>query len=123
MSDREKLIAIYNKLEDEGLACIAGKADMADLMIANGVTFTPAVPGHADKYNIAELAYKNGYEDGKPKWISVRERLPEPQQQIIAYDGGHIEPKVFSYTFWSKDFCSWKSITHWMPMPDEPKEV
>lgn len=35
---REKLIEIYNKLEEEGLACTAGKAAMADLMIANGVT-------------------------------------------------------------------------------------
>ena len=38
MTDREKLIEIYNKLEDEGLAVIAGKKAMADIMIANGVT-------------------------------------------------------------------------------------
>lgn len=42
---REKLIEIYNKLEEEGLACIAGKGDMADLMIANGVTVLPCKLG------------------------------------------------------------------------------
>lgn len=36
---KEKLVELYNKLEQEGLAVIAGKSDMADLMIANGVTF------------------------------------------------------------------------------------
>lgn len=28
------------------------------------MTFTPAVPGHEDQYNIAEMSYKNGYEKG-----------------------------------------------------------
>ena len=41
---RERLIELYNKLEDEGLAVIAGKANMADLMIANGVTIQRWIP-------------------------------------------------------------------------------
>lgn len=56
MTDREKLIEIYNKLEEEGLACISGKGAMADLMIANGVTVQ--------------------------EWISVKDRLPNGKKVI-----------------------------------------
>lgn len=30
-----------------------------------------------DEHTSHELAYKKGYEDGKPKWIPVTERLPQ----------------------------------------------
>ena len=30
-----------------------------------------------NNHEATEIAYKNGYEAGKPKWISVTERLPE----------------------------------------------
>lgn len=75
-----------------------------------------------DRYTATEQAYKHGYEDGKPKWIPVSERLPEYGQEIIAYDGGVISPKVFAYHFWNKDYSSFQRITHWMLMPEPPKE-
>ena len=56
------------------------------------------------------------------KWIPVRERLPERGQEVIVYAGGILEPFVYAYCFWNKDYCSFQHITHWMPLPEPPKE-
>ena len=118
MTDREKLIDI---LEQAG-TMRQFPGSLARILMENGVTFRPIVPGHTDQYNIAEMAYKNGYEDGKPKWIPVTERLPERGQEVIVYSGDILEPTVFAYHFWNKDFASWAHITHWMPLPEAPIE-
>ena len=57
------------------------------------------------------------------RWIPVTERLPEQGQEVIVYDGGTLKPKVFCYLFWDKHFDSWARVTHWMPLPEAPKEV
>lgn len=87
MTDKEKLIEL---LKTADLGCIKSQCHncgyyespwqngkqplcreyrVADHLRANGVTFSAAVPGHEDQYNIAEMSYQNGYakgfEDGK----------------------------------------------------------
>lgn len=57
------------------------------------------------------------------KWIPVTERLPERGQEVIVYSGGVLSPTVFAYHFWNECFDSWARITHWMPLPEPPKEV
>ena len=58
-----------------------------------------------------------------PKWISVRERLPEPGQEILAVVGNTAaEPYTITTKFWDATFSTWASITHWMPLPEPPKE-
>lgn len=57
------------------------------------------------------------------KWIPVTERLPEQGQAVVVYDGGVLEPTVYAYHFWNKDYDSWARVTHWMPLPEPPKEV
>lgn len=72
-----------------------------------------------------EQAYKKGYEDGKPKWISVKEQ-EEPTE-----NGTYL---CHGYWFGSRrkqtetaDFCGeWNIannfiLTHWMPLPQPPK--
>lgn len=44
MTDREKLIAII----DDCRTYVAKKEELVDHLLANGVTFTPAIPGPSE---------------------------------------------------------------------------
>lgn len=68
--------------------------------------------------------------DAMPRWISVEERLPEDQKNILTVNG-HREIRVMA--LWHKHGDSWtwilnerfrhfNDITHWMPLPEPPKE-
>lgn len=65
-----------------------------------------------------------------PKWISVEERLPEDQRSVLTVNG-HGEIRIMG--LWSKRGDAWtwvhndrmmhyNDITHWMPLPEPPKE-
>ena len=57
MTDREKLIAIIKDCR----TYVARVEELADHLIANGVTFTPTIPGPSDADpNIMELCFRNG---------------------------------------------------------------
>lgn len=80
---------------------------------------------------------------GRSKWISVEDRLPPDNQVVIGYTpvdgymfvGFHKTRKYsftdasYSYSYWyiitsmrsTKRMC--KKVTHWMPLPEPPKEV
>jgi hypothetical protein len=96
-----------------------------------------------DEHTSHELAYNNGFEAGKPKWIPVTERLPEDdlpkdtkRKQIrclVATDKGTVKPCVRQRCISRKEKGVWvmtpwewnKNIfakpTHWMPLPEPPK--
>ena len=126
MTDKEKLIELQMQAKIGWT-----KAEFADHLIANGVRFTPAVPGHKDNFNIAEMAYKNGYEDGKPKWISVKDWLPQANgiYQVFIYDKEMERKKVWYGQFTGYDWFVYDiygdgircEVTHWMPLPEAPK--
>lgn len=98
-----------------------------------------------DEKDIAELAYKNGYEKGKKdavRWIPVAERLPEMQTftsndpndfweyecsgMVLAYNGKYVLMvecgRDESGVWWTEDggTCH-RDVTHWMPLPEAPK--
>lgn len=62
-----------------------------------------------------------------PSWISVNERLPEPFTLVLGYMawGGYdvlsYENQRF-YTPGSFQPLPNEAVTHWMEMPEEPKE-
>ena len=99
MTDREKLIDNLRFLLECELAgdCSHLAIEWADYILANGVTFQ--------------------------KWIPVTERLPKDDRQVLACTK---KGKAFSAHYDHK----WKSwsvshtvkITHWMPLPEPPKE-
>ena len=66
---REKLIDLL----DETVAnCMPSECleEIADHLIANGVTITPAVPGPKMGHNMAEVCYRNGEEAMRGKVIN-----------------------------------------------------
>jgi len=61
-------------------------------------------------------------------WISVKERLPEPDVDVLVFDGKNIDVTFGEETFDDREFI-WFSrisyrhfdkITHWMPLPEPP---
>lgn len=67
------------------------------------------------------------------KWISVNDRLPEPEQWIIYHAPDIFSPDV-SPQMWigkyndgvfysSKGFFGGGEVTHWMPAPQLPEQL
>lgn len=59
-------------------------------------------------------------------WISVKDKLPEPQAQCLvysAYRGGPRRMETATYTEWGWMTAAYfPEITHWMLLPEVPKE-
>lgn len=93
-----------------------------------------------DIHTAMEESYNNGYvkglKEGKPKWIPVAERLPEEDGSYLVttttgtvttarfyvgktYPPTHYRPREYtSPTKWQSN----RHVTHWMPLPEPPKE-
>ena len=59
-----------------------------------------------------------------PQWIPVEEKLPEENEEVLAYNAENEE--VIACDYHHKMFHCWpevfgKSITHWMPLPVPPQ--
>ena len=113
---REKLIELLAKAHnattdacfEKDLTYAEAREIEADVLIANGVTVQ--------------------------KWIPVSERLPEIDQPCLCYKkrNGHTSYQMGTYigAMLSGDCAAFKSIshygcigvTHWMPLPERPKE-
>ena len=65
--------------------------------------------------------YASGFENGKPKWIPVTERLPEENTEVLAYRESGISVEFRWNTHWDYDEFSDYPVTHWMPLPEPPK--
>lgn len=78
--------------------------------------------------------YLDGFKDGaewqskQSPWISVEERLPEPDKEVLLYDKNSIRHyvigwlrrhKVYNKGMWAliNGWVEDKNITHWMPIP------
>ena len=61
------------------------------------------------------------------KWISVKDRLPEPPAQCLVYSNKSYRPRGMETATYTN--LGWMTaayfpeITHWMPLPEPPEEV
>ena len=78
--------------------------------------------------------YDKGYRDGEaaamPKWIPVTERMPAVRQRVLVYcESKTIKKHVTACTYMggylgAEQFSRHvRNVTHWMPLPEPPKEV
>ena len=60
-----------------------------------------------------------------PTWISVEERLPEPRKRVLACacDDRHDYYKEVSFLLPNGAWFGGFEPTHWMPLPEPPKEA
>jgi len=70
-------------------------------------------------------------------WISVKERLPETNQEVLVFCYGYNIEQVLTIwdgksSFWDKGNSFMKGngcpiglidVTHWMPLPEPPTET
>ena len=61
------------------------------------------------------------------EWISVKDRLPEKEDEVLAYEfHGDINIAYIRGNEWRNLESGWAMdkthVTHWMPLPEPPKQ-
>ena len=99
MDVREKLVELLDIIIQPGQKTLG---DIADHLISNGVTVQ--------------------------EWVSVKDRLPEPWEQVLIYSRHDFCESAFYIgvpgkwrSTWNHEMLDADSVTHWMPMPELPE--
>lgn len=85
---------------------------------------------HCEPYCIVDFISGAEWQSKQSPWISVKERLPEPNKEVLLYDKNSIRHYVIGWLrrdkgynegMWrlSNGWVEDKGITHWMPI-DKP---
>ena len=60
------------------------------------------------------------------EWISVEDRLPDPHFYVIIWDDENAEMVIAAYQetgcWCSETIQEDAHVTHWMPLPEPPRE-
>jgi hypothetical protein len=79
------------------------------------------MPGARAMFEIAAEALQ---EKTVQEWISVKDRLPEDASTVLAIDSdGTISSAYYVGRWHSGGDLDEDAVTHWMPLPEPPKEV
>ena len=61
------------------------------------------------------------------EWISVKDRLPVDMGTVLIAHKGGVSFAWFNGAYWTKGAATKhrpiKTVTHWMPLPEPPKEA
>jgi hypothetical protein len=131
-SARENFLAGYKAAQEHTHAALEeAEAKMQELQdqLADVSKMMPDTCEHI--LDMGKMVDVNG-------WISVKDRLPELRQEVLVwYDNGYevaylqkFEPPKLQYPqFNNVEMFEWCfgdfedfDVTHWMPLPDRPKE-
>jgi Protein of unknown function (DUF551) len=71
-----------------------------------------------------------GYKAASPQWISVKDRLPEEDQEVLIgwFQVTASNKQYFAHDvaiFNENEFSGWRKypeVTHWMPLPNPPRK-
>ena len=99
MTDREKMIDIIVRTPSVAVSSRTAAEHIADHLVTHGVAIQ--------------------------QWIPLEERLPEPFEDVLVYDSTEKRVEYGCITY-HKEWCGVvisHTITHWMPLPQPPKEV
>ena len=111
MTDREKLVELLN---EAGQRC-------GDIECYDGEECEYAGEINGCMAFIADHLIANGA--SVQRWIPVEELLPKEGQEVIACVLHRFGDKTVSTkTFWNATYANWQDVTHWMPLPEPPKE-
>lgn len=104
----------YKGLESDALAYIQ-QLEAENERLLN--SYDAALCEAADMHSISKEV-----EAQVPRWIPVEERLPEDMVDVLLYGEGRYGMGVLSCGWWCCEDFDGKHITHWMPLPEAPKE-
>ena len=85
---------------------------------------------------IRQLEAQSGTDTNVPRWISVEDEMPKDDVEVLVYAIGDKDSSVIAMTSYTHrmygyNIEGWRSpwqyffdykITHWMPLPEPPKE-
>lgn len=77
-------------------------------------------------YACVDERYRKYYEEKYGQWISVEDRLPELYEKVLTIDNdGEIFINWRNYTDGVDSYFAYgrARVTHWIPLPELPKEV
>ena len=101
------------------------------------MSFDQAIDEFAHDLTCDRECAQAGKDTNVPSWISVEERLPQDNADVLVHAIGNNENSVVAMTSYTHNLHGyniegWRSpwqyffheykITHWMPLPEPPKE-
>lgn len=83
----------------------------------------------AEDWRDAYYHWFENYQNDVPKWIPVTERLPESGVRVLVMRFDYVTNTPFcdllwfdKGEWWNRYFRGDYAVTHWMPIPEPPKE-